>query len=902
MYSCTSPAELADLSDGAHRFEVRATNTNGTVDPTWAVHDWTVDTNPPTVVVASGPQRLTASRQATFSFSADEDDVSFECALDGGTFAACESPATRSDLSDGAHTYEIRGQDLAANQSNTAAYEWTIDGNAGISNTTITGTVTSTSGGEGGVWVIAETDDLPTPFRKIVVTDDDGYFLIPDVPDVWFEVWSRGYGLLDSAKTSVRPGSEVLILPDIAPTAIDAAQIYPANYWYSLIQVPATEQFPGTGSSGNGINPNMENQAQWIDGLKDRCQLCHQMGNLATRVIADAEGYASVRDGWDQRVQSNGQMDDQMNNLGRDAALDTFTDWTDRIVAGETPEAPPRPHGIEQNIVLTQWSWSGVYNGFVHDNVSTDKRDPKLYPDSPVYAVGGGALVLTDPASNQSTKLDVPVRTSPTGSGANVHNPMFDDQNRLWMTSSIRPNENPDWCMNSDHPSVGRLPIEDSIRQLSYYDVESGEFVLIDTCYGTHHLQFADDDSGVLWLSGDYRAVGWFDTKKFDQSGDEQASQGWCPTVLDTNGNGLLDSDYVEPWDAFDGSKDKRVLGFAYGIIQNPADGSVWFTRPYVWNDNLTPDRVPGQILRLDPETCLTEMYQPPFNTDAVPRSGWGFSPRGLDIDRNGIIWTALSGSGHIASFDRSKCAVLNGPTATGQHCPEGWTLHPTPGPQMQGVTTQGSADFHYYIWVDQFNTLGLGKNVPVANGTSSDSLIAWVPDQFAEIQQNIFTPSCAVSGCHTTASSIGGLDLSAGFALANLVDVGSSADAVTKRVKPGDPENSYLMQKLVGGASRGQPMPPGGPALSDSDLELIRSWIRAGAASEGRMVTMRVPYPLGFYQRGLDGRIDDPDAGWKGRGLWASNNTSVHRHIEGGLGMTSEVVHFQLRPHPLAD
>ena len=902
IYSCTSPDELVDLSDGAHRFEVRATNTNGTVDPTWAIHNWTVDTVSPSVSVTVGPQRLTTSSQATFSFSADEDAVSFECALDGGTFAVCETPTTQSELNDGTHTYEVRGQDSAGNQSNTAVYEWTIDGAAAFSGNTITGTVTTTSGGEGGVWVIAETAALPTPFRKIVVTDDDGRFLIPEVPDVWFDVWARGYGLLDSAKQSVRPGNEVTILQDVAPTEVDAAQIYPANYWYSLMQVPAADQFPGTGSSGNGINTNMENQAQWIDGLKDRCQLCHQMGNLATRVIADPESYASVRDGWDQRVELNGQMNDQMNSLGRDAALDAFTNWTDRIVAGETPEAPPRPDGIEQNIVLTQWSWSGVYNGFVHDNVSTDKRDPELYPDGSVFAVGGGALVFTDPETNESTRLDVPVRTSPTGSGANVHNPMFDDQNRLWMTSSIRPNENLDWCMNSDHPSVQRFPIEDSIRQLSYYDVASGEFVLIDTCYGTHHLQFADDDSGMLWLSGDYRALGWFDTKKFDETGDEQASQGWCPTVLDTNGNGLLDDDYVEPWDAFDESKDKRVLGFSYGIIQNPADGSVWFTRPYVWNDNLTPDRVPGQILRLDPETCLTEQYQPPFNTDAVPISGWGFSPRGLDIDRNGIIWTALSGSGHIASFDRSKCGVLNGPTATGQHCPEGWTLHPTPGPQMQGAATQGSADFHYYLWVDQFNTMGLGKNVPIANGTTSDSLIAWVPDQFADVQNNILTPNCAVSGCHTTASSIGGLDLSAGSSFASLVDVASSADSSIKRVKPGDPDNSYLMQKLLGSVDAGQQMPPGGPGLSESDIELVRDWIRAGAASEGRMVTLRVPYPLGFYQRGLDGRIDDPDAGWKGRGLWASNNTSVHGHIEGGPSMTSEIVRFQLRPHPLAD
>jgi hypothetical protein len=64
----------------------------------------------------------------------------------------------------------------------------------------------------------------------------------------------------------------------------------------------------------------------------------------------------------------------------------------------------------------------------------------------------------------------------------------------------------------------------------------------------------------------------------------------------------------------------------------------------------------------------------------------------------------------------------------------------------------------------------------------------------------------------------------------------------------------------------------------------------------------MRVPYPLGFYSRGLNGRIDDPQAGWKGRGVWASFDTGALHHIEGGRGRTSEVVRFQLRPNALAE
>ena len=69
-------------------------------------------------------------------------------------------------------------------------------------------------------------------------------------------------------------------------------------------------------------------------------------------------------------------------------------------------------------------------------------------------------------------------------------------------------------------------------------------------------------------------------------------------------------------------------------------------------------------------------MYELP-----APRA---FSPRGLDIDRNGVVWTVLA-SGHFASFDRRKCKVLNGPTATGQHCPEGWAFYPFPAPQFKG-------------------------------------------------------------------------------------------------------------------------------------------------------------------------------------------------------------------------
>ena len=114
----------------------------------------------------------------------------------------------------------------------------------------------------------------------------------------------------------------------------------------------------------------------------------------------------------------------------------------------------------------------------------------------------------------------------------------------------------------------------------------------------------------------------------------------------------------------------------------------------------------------------------------------------------------------------------------------------------MAGVKETGSAEASYYTWVDQFDTFGLGANVPWATGNANESLMALV---------------------------------------------------------------------------------------------------------DGKWVNIRVPYPLGFYAKGFDGRIDDPNAGWKGRGLWAANGDRTPWLMEGGKGTKPLAAHFQLRPDPLA-
>lgn len=681
----------------------------------------------------------------------------------------------------------------------------------------ITGVVTGANGPEAGVWVIAETLDLPTRFARIVVTDDEGRYLIPDLPEASYDVWVRGYGLVDSEKVRVSPGADMDLTAVPAPDARAAAEYYPAGYWLSLLQVPEEHEFPGTGDEGNGISPNLEHQAQLMRLLKSgNCTACHQMGGLGTRNIpAELGEFASSVDAWDRRIksgQAGGGMSGGLDRMGRQRMLEMFADWTDRIAAGEVPaEAPPRPEGIERNVVVTLWDWADP-KAYLHDEVSTDRRDPTVNAYGPIYGAleaSADYVPVLDPVGHAATQIPLTVRDPSTrpasGPGMpepspywgdeviwtsrnNVHNPMLDERGRLWLTSTVAPPENPDFCREgSDHPSAQLFPTNSARRHLQLWDPETQELTHIRTCFSTHHLMFAEDEDNTLWTSGGGQVVGWLNTRMFEETGDEEASQGWTALILDTNGNGRRD-DYVEPNEPVDPTMDKRVVAGFYSVAPAP-DGSIWATSL----------GYPGAIVRLDPgpnppATALAELYELPLDETGAPING--FSPRGGDIDRNGVMWVALA-SGHMTSFDRTKCTgPLNGPEATGQHCPEGWTFHREPLPQIRGVTAPGSAEASYYTWVDQFNVLGLGENVPINTGNASEGLLALV---------------------------------------------------------------------------------------------------------DGEWVVLRVPYPLGFYTKWLDGRIDDPDGGWKGRGLWATVSTRAPFHMEGGKGTPSKVLQFQLRPDPLA-
>ncbi len=244
---------------------------------------------------------------------------------------------------------------LAGGQQATTTEVVEIDGND------IGGTVTGSAGPEAGVWVIAETRDLPIRYVKITVTDERGRFVIPDLPDATFSLWVRGYGLTDSPKIKAKPGALLKLRSVDAPSPRAAAQYDPAIYWFSMIRVPGQSKFPRTGAGGNGIPEEFKTQEQWLNLVKTNgCGTCHQLGNYATRTIPPALGtFASSIDAWERRLRSGpggGAMMQAITRLtGADGGhIAALADWTDRIAAGETPSAvPPRPQGVERNIVVT---------------------------------------------------------------------------------------------------------------------------------------------------------------------------------------------------------------------------------------------------------------------------------------------------------------------------------------------------------------------------------------------------------------------------------------------------------------------------------------------------------------------------------------------------------------------
>ena len=498
----------------------------------------------------------------------------------------------------------------------------------------IGGVVRGPSGPEAGVWVIAETRDLPVRYIKSVVTDDQGRFVVPDLPKARYSVWARGYGLVDSDKTTSEPGQTVNITAKAAPDEKAAAHYYPAIYWYSMLHIPTEAEL----QNKDLFRANMT-QRQWIGSMKNiGCIGCHQLGQLSTRTIPPSLGpFKSGEEAWHRRVQSGqagAMMLGQMNNLGP-GSFKLYGDWTDRIAKGELPKVKPqRPQGVERNIVVTLRDWMNEKQ-YLHDLISSDRRHPTVNANGPVYGspeYSSDTMPILDVVENKATTFKLPVRDPqmPLSLGpghaaalellqpspyfgpeqlwdtrANNHNSMFDKEGRLWLAATVRAPENPAFCKaGSDHPSAKAFPTERAVRHLAMFDPKTKKYTFVDTCYGTHHPQFGYDANDTLWTSGGGPVLGWLNTKQFLQTGDAAKAQGWTAFILDTNGNGKRDEGYTEPGQPIDPAKDARVVTPYYAVMPNPVDGSIWGAM--IGNPGAVVRVMPGPN---PPATALTEVY-----------------------------------------------------------------------------------------------------------------------------------------------------------------------------------------------------------------------------------------------------------------------------------------------------
>ena len=235
----------------------------------------------------------------------------------------------------------------------------------------------------------------------------------------------------------------------------------------------------------------MLTQNHWINSIKSDCNFCHQLGNKLTRsvdhVLKAKPELKTHAEAWEWRLGTGVRgtsMYGVLGSQGQTRSLKVYADWTERVAKGEVPPAPPRPSGIERNVVLTLWDW-GTDNSFMHDEVSTDKNRPTVNANGPIYEVsaGHGSLTMVDPRTNTTEEIDIPTRApvprsrlasaaEPSIALVGRHAPaagepavqpgriprtrMLDSKGRVWMTSKIRPNANPGWCTDPAKVHVRR--------------------------------------------------------------------------------------------------------------------------------------------------------------------------------------------------------------------------------------------------------------------------------------------------------------------------------------------------------------------------------------------------------------------------------------------------------------
>ena len=588
----------------------------------------------------------------------------------------------------------------------------------------IGGVVTSAKGPEAGVWVIAETKDTPTKFARIVVTDDQGRYVVPDLPPANYDVFVRGYGLLDSKRQSARPGQQLNLSATVAPDAKAAAQVYPAAWWISMLSLPS----------------GADEQLKFQQNIKT-CYDCHQLGGTPTREMMPYVTGRSTLEKWETRLKfgpSGPSMFATFQSFGPHRHV--LPDWTDRIAKGEAPKtAPPRPTGAERNLVVSLWDWGTPLDGRA-DNAAADLRDPRrLAADRKIYGVSQmtDSLNVLDPDENTAKVVKVPTSAPPlvsTFSAAASPSPVFgsdiwkrtadprsvgiDAKGRVWLTVRTRSERQvrPTCGGPGANKYAKYYPLRGGNKQVGIYDPKTEKFETVDTCFSTDHNEMSPDNF-IYYGSND--SIGWVDMNAWDRTHDPEQSTGWCPAVVDTNGDGKVTEGWTEPDEPVesDPGKDHRIRFGCYAIAIDEKDHSVWCSGVQPQNNTLVRIEKGSN----PPQTCRAEVYVPPA-APGQPVIGTG----GITIDGNGIVYDAWRVSGHLTAFDRRKCKSTKDAKADGQSCPEGWTIYNNTAEPTYSNSSYKAME-SYLLYRDRWDTLGFG-DAPLYSTVNTDSFELFDP------------------------------------------------------------------------------------------------------------------------------------------------------------------------------
>jgi hypothetical protein len=449
--------------------------------------------------------------------------------------------------------------------------------------------------------------------------------------------------------------------------------------------------------------------------------------------------------------------------------------------------------------VLTLWDWGSRQDGRA-DNAASDKRNARVNANGPVFGVSQPTdlLMMLDPVQNKATNTTIPSMAPEIG-GSNIsptwgeaiwkrkadpRSLEIDGRGRAWMTARHHV-DRPAFCADpakntyaKNYPLGGR-----GGKQVANYDPKTQKFEFVDVCFPVDHNEFSEDN---YIYYGTNNSVGWVNMDTWDKTHDPEQSQGWCPAVVDVNGDGTIGPGWTEPNQPLDPMKDRRVEFGCYAISYSEKDHGVWCSSNSSNQYKLTLI-VKGQN---PPASCRAELYTPPPD-QKPPMMGTG----GVTVDSNGVVWQSWRVSGQLIAFDRRKCKAVDR-KADGQHCPEGWTIYRNTEPEYSNSPYHASEPYLNHL--DSVDALGLGKDSPMYGSINTDS------------------------------------------------------------------------------------------------MEVFSSKTK-------QFVSLVVPYPMGFFPRSATVRVDDPNTGWKGKGLWSSFATYATWHQEGGKGTLPKAVKFQMRPSPLA-